>query len=71
MNNCIFVQTTFKVPPGGHFTNLMWLSNYIIYKVWDEITFPFPCIRLRWEWISNSFPYFIWHVITYPCWDYS
>ena len=34
-----------------------WISNYIHYKVWGEITFPFPIKRLcscgSWEWISN------------------
>ena len=33
------------------------ISNYIHYKVWDEITHPFPnfkgCTVEVWEWISN------------------
>ena len=51
----------------------VWISNYIHYKVWDEITYPFQnfngCIVEVWEWISNSIPLYIEHVITYPCWD--
>ena len=50
-----------------------WISNYIHYKVWDEITYPFPnfnsCTVEVWEWISNFIPCFPGHVITYPCWD--
>ena len=46
-----------------------WLINYIHYKVWDEITNPFPnfnggAIEV-WEWISNFTPPFNGHVITY------
>ena len=49
-----------------------WISNYIHYKVWDEITYPFPNFNVEvWEWISNFIPHFIGHVITYPCWDLS
>ena len=44
------------------------MSNYIYYKVWDKITYPFPnfnCATVQdWEWISN-FTHFIEHVITY------
>ena len=37
-----------------------WISNYIHYKVWDEITYPFPnfsgtTIEI-WKWISNYIP---------------
>ena len=50
-----------------------WISNYIHYKVWDEITYPFPnfnsCTIEVWEWIGNFIPHFTEHVITYPCWD--
>ena len=50
-----------------------WISNYIQYKVWGEITYPFPdfngCTVEVWEWISNFIPHFTEHVITYPCWD--
>ena len=48
-----------------------WLSNH--YKVWDEITNPFPNFNRVtievWEWISNSIPHIIGHKIAYPCWD--
>ena len=34
-----------------------WVSNQTNYKVWDEITFPFPnsngCTDEMWDWISN------------------
>ena len=46
-----------------------WISNHIHYKMWDEITYPFPnfnsCTVEVWEWISNFIPHFIRHVITY------
>ena len=33
----------------------IWISNYIQYKVWDEITYPFPNFNGAnigiWEWI--------------------
>ena len=52
-----------------------WINNYIHYKVWDEITYPFlnfnGAIVDVWEWISNFIPHYTWHVITYPCWDQS
>ena len=35
-----------------------WMSNYIHYKPWDEITYLFPnanCTNIEvWEWKSNS-----------------
>ena len=35
-----------------------WISNYIHYKVLDEITYPFPKFNGAtveiWEWISNN-----------------
>ena len=44
---------------------LTWVSNYIHYKVWDEITYPFPNFNGAavevWEWISNFTPH---------CWAY-
>ena len=50
-----------------------WISNYIHYKVWDEITYPFPnfngCTVEVWEWITNFIPHFTRCVMTYPCWD--
>ena len=55
--------------------NPSWISNYIHYKVSDEITYPFPnfdaaTIEVS-KWISNFIPYFMWHMITYPRWDYN
>ena len=44
------------------------ISNYIHYKVWDEITYQFPNFSGDvWEWVSNL--HFTGHVIAYPCWD--
>ena len=43
--------------PGAHYTNmkltliLAWISDYIHYKLCDEITYPFPKV---WE-LNNSF----------------
>ena len=52
-----------------------WISNYIHYKMWDEITCPFTNINGAtvevWGWKSNFIPHFTGHVITYPCWDLS
>ena len=46
-----------------------------LYRVWDEITYPFPNFNgttvEAWEWISNSILHFNGHVITYPGWDQS
>ena len=45
------------------------------YKVWDEITYPFPNFNAApevWEWISSFIPHFTGHVIImYPCRDLS
>ena len=41
------------------------ISNHIHYKVWDEITYPFPTVDV-WEWISNQLSHFSGHRITYP-----
>ena len=39
------------------------MNNYIHYKVWDEITYPFPNFNGTavgvWEWISNFIPHFV------------
>ena len=49
------------------------ISNYIHYKVWDEITYPLPIFNAAtvevWEWIRNFIPHFIRSVVTYPSWD--
>ena len=46
--------------------------NYICYKVWNEITYPFPnfhgCTFELWELISYLISHFIIDVITYPSW---
>ena len=51
----------------------VWISNYIYYKLWDEIIYPFlnfnGCNVEVYEWISNFIPHFTGHVITYLCWD--
>ena len=47
------------------------ISNYIRYKIWDEITYPFSNFHGAavevWECISNFIPHFTGHVITYTC----
>ena len=52
----------------------VWTSNYIHYKVWCEITYPFPnfnCGTVEvWKWIGNFIPHFIMDAIIYPCWDW-
>ena len=58
---------------GMHLISPAWISNYIHYKVWDEITYPFPNFNSAtvevWEWISYFIPNFIGRVIVYPSWD--
>ena len=55
--------------------NLAWLSNYIHYKVCDEITYPLlnfnDCNVEVQEWISIFIPHFTKQVITFPYWDKS
>ena len=50
-----------------------WISNYIHYKVWYEITYPFTNFNGAtvevWVWISDFILHFTWHVIIYPCCD--
>ena len=52
---------------------LVWISNYIHYKVWYEVTHPFPnfnvCSVEVWDGSSNFIPHLTGHVIIYPCWD--
>ena len=51
------------------------MSNYTHYKLWDEITYPFPnfngCPVEVYEWISNLIPHFTGHVVNYSYWEYS
>ena len=50
------------------------INNYIHYKVWGEIIYPFPNFNGDievWEWISNFIPNITGQVIIYPCWDQS
>ena len=52
-----------------------WISNHMLSKVWDEVTYPFPnsngCTVEVWEWISNSIPLYAMSATTYPCWHLS
>ena len=50
-----------------------WISNYIYYKMWDEITYSFShfndaTVDVR-EWISDFIQHFTGHVVAYPHWD--
>ena len=71
---CIYLVTTrgpfyynglILIPAG--------ISNYIHYKVWDEITYAllnFNGATVEvWEWIGNFISHFTGHVITYPWCD--
>ena len=57
-----------------HYMGLIpvWINNYILHKVWDEITYPLlnfnGAVVEVWEWKSNLIPCFTGYVITYPCW---
>ena len=50
---------------------LAWINNLIYYKLWDEITYPFPNFNGEtvgvWKWINNFILPFIGHEIAYPC----
>ena len=49
---------------------LAWISNYIHYNMWNEITFAFNGGTIEiWEWISDYIPHFYKYVVTYPCLD--
>ena len=52
---------------------VVWISNYIHYNVWDEITYPFPNLNGSavevWEWMSNFILHLTGHVVTYKCWE--
>ena len=70
----IFFQNTHNRHPGPLLLtwinfNSTWISNHILSKLWDEITYPFPNFNRVSEWISYSTTYFIMDVNTYPCWD--
>ena len=43
-----------------------WISNHIHYKMWNEITSPFPIFNGAtvevWEWRSNFIPHFTGHM---------
>ena len=58
--------------PFRPFTNITypaWLSNYIHYKIWDEITNPFTNFTGAtfevWDWMDNCSPQLTRCVITY------
>ena len=72
----LFIQTLAHWSMFTHFCGLTlipaWISNYIRFKVWGEITYPFPhfngaTVEVM-EWISNFIPHISAHVITYPFW---
>ena len=73
----IWIQTTPRGPFYHHGLTLIpvEISNYIHYKVWDEITNPFLNFNGAtvevFEWISNFIPHLTGRVITYPCYDES
>ena len=47
------------------------IRNYTHYKMWDEISYPFPNFNGStvdvWEWITDFIPHFIMDVLTYGC----
>ena len=50
-----------------------WISKYIHYKMYDEITSPFPNFNSAtvevWEWKSNFITHLTGHMVTYSCWN--
>ena len=63
-----------RLPTHICITRPQWV-NYIHFKMWDEITYPFPNFNGAtvevWESLSNFIPHCTGHVIAYPCWDSS
>ena len=71
----------FQIPPLDSYQGLFylhqltliltWISNFMFYKVWDEITYSFLNFNSEtvdmWEWISNFTPKLKVCVITFPC----
>ena len=49
------------------------ISNHMLSKVWDGITYAFlnfnSCTTEVKEWTSNFIPHMMMDVVTYPCWD--
>ena len=72
-HGCILSQKSITGALYYHRLTLEWVSNYINYKVWDKIAYPFPNCNSAtiWEYISNSIPHFTRHVITYPCYEWT
>ena len=72
VNKLLYVEVvlTTEIPQLPTWLTLIaaWISNYIHYNVWDEITYPYSNFNGStvevWEWISNSIPHFAGHVIT-------
>ena len=50
-----------------------WISNYIYFKMWGYITYPFRIFSSAavdvLYWISNLIPHFTGYMMSYPCWD--
>ena len=50
-----------------------WINNHMPWKVWAEITYPFPncngCTVEFWELVTDFIPLFIMDPIIQPCWD--
>ena len=69
------MQIFSKSIPNKFFYDLARIRSHAHYKVYDEITDPFPNFNSKaikvWEWIGNFIQRFTGHVITYPCWDSS
>ena len=51
------------------------MNNYIHYKMWAEITYPFSKLKGTavevWKWATKWIPHFTGHMITFPYWDLS
>ena len=66
------LTTCFQLVTRGRFyyhgLNLIpaWISNYIHYNVWYEITYPFLNFNGA---TGEVYEHFTLRVITYPCWD--
>ena len=70
--NSIFYQAHYgSVPSPSYLLSLTWISNYIHYKMWDEISYSFPkfndiTVKVC-EWTTIFIPHFLMNVITFPC----
>ena len=76
LTSCYFAVVTLSTVGFGDYVTGKtppWISNHMLIKVWDDITFPLLNFTGAtgdvWERIDDFIPHFLIYVITYPCWN--